>query len=196
MANANEFLNELGETLSKTAQGLGERVGGIYESQKIRNRISTEKRIVQKAMADIGAIIYAKFEDGEPLEEEFTSLCEEIREHLDVIDSLKEDAANKKGKKICPACKKAVDSYVSFCPFCGASVPDPEPQEEEAEDFEETEDSEEFLDPEDAEEIPAASEEEEASAEEAASEEEEASAEEVVSEDVEEAPAEDASGVF
>ncbi|MDO4649982.1 MAG: zinc ribbon domain-containing protein, partial [Eubacteriales bacterium] len=150
MSNANEFLNELGETLSKTAQGLGERVGGIYETQRIRTRISSERRIVQKAMADIGAMIYAKYEEGETLNEEFESLCEEIKEHLNVIESLKEDEANKKGKKICPACKKAVDSYVSFCPFCGAAVPDPEPKEEAAE---EPEEADEFVDPED--EVPA-----------------------------------------
>lgn len=182
MSNANEFLNELGETLSKTAQGLGERVGGIYETQRIRTRISSERRIVQKAMADIGAMIYAKYEEGETLNEEFESLCEEIKEHLNVIESLKEDEANKKGKKICPACKKAVDSYVSFCPFCGAAVPDPEPKEEAAE---EPEEADEFVDPEDevpADEVPAEEAPEEAPAEDAPVEEAPA----------EEAPAEDA----
>ena len=124
-----DFLKDLGETISKTAQGISEKAGSVYESQKIRNKIATEERMIQKAMEEIGKWVYTRYKDGEEIDQEVISFCEEIRDHQVQIETYKEDAANRKGKKICPACKKTVDKVVSFCPFCGTPIPDPEPQE-------------------------------------------------------------------
>ena len=134
-----DFFKDLGETISKTAQGISEKAGSVYESQKLRNKIATEERMIQKAMEEIGKWVYSKYTDGEEIDEEIISFCEEIRDHQEQIEVYKEEAANRKGKKICPSCKKAVDRSVSFCPFCGTPVPDPEPQEAPEEAFENAE---------------------------------------------------------
>ena len=55
----------------------------------------------------------------------------EIEQHLDIIDGYKDAAAEMKGRKICPACGKAVDRSVSFCPYCGSVCPTPEPEKAE-----------------------------------------------------------------
>ena len=136
---ANEFFNDLSERLTKTAQGLSKSVGDIYDTQKKRSKISGEERMAEKLMTDIGRIVYSRYEEKEDLDSELLSLCVEIRQHMDNIEELKEDVANKKGQKICPACKKSVDKEASFCPYCGTAVPDPEPAEEEI--FEEEEET-------------------------------------------------------
>ncbi len=139
---ANDFFKDLSETITKTAQGLSERVGGLYEEQKLRARISDEEKMVTKTMADIGQIMFDRYLAGNVEDEELTSLFEEIKEHMANIEDLKAESAGKKNQKICPNCKKAVDKTVCFCPFCGTEVPNPEPVEEEAEEiFEEAADA-------------------------------------------------------
>ena len=131
---ANDFFNDLSETLSKTAKGLGERMGSMYDAQKIRSKIAGEEKLINKTLADIGQILFDRFVEGQEMDEDIRVLCEEICQHNENIENLKEEAASKKGQKICPGCKKNVDKEVAFCPFCGTPVPDPEPPVEEAEE--------------------------------------------------------------
>lgn len=124
-----DFFDGLGETLTRTAKEFGERAEQIYEVQKIRNKISGEERIVDKIMVDVGNLIYKRYRSGEVLDGELSVLCEEIHQHVLKIKAYKEDAADIKGKKICPSCEKAVDKEVSFCPYCGAPCPEPKAEE-------------------------------------------------------------------
>lgn len=123
-----EFFDELGETITRTAKELGERAEMLYETQRIRNKLSGEDRIIDKIMADLGNLIYKRYSNGEAVDEELGALCEEIDQHMRKIAEYKEAMANLKGQKICPACQKAVDKEVAFCPFCGAACPMPEPE--------------------------------------------------------------------
>ena len=135
--NTKSFFDELSETITKTAQGFSTRVGGMYESQKVVNKIGSEERMVKKLMADMGKIIYERFTAGEEVDEEMAPFCEQIGQHMEKIESLKTESLRRKGQKICPECGKTVESGFAFCPFCGASVPTPEPEEIEEETEEE-----------------------------------------------------------
>ena len=64
------------------------------------------------------------------MDEELQNLCQEIRQHLDAIAEYKDAAADLKGRKICPSCKRAVEKDAAFCPYCGTACPNPEPEEE------------------------------------------------------------------
>ena len=55
---AKDFFGTLGETLTKTARELSGRAEEVYETQRLRNKISGEERQINKAMADLGKIIY------------------------------------------------------------------------------------------------------------------------------------------
>ena len=127
--NTKTFLDELSDTITKTAQGFSTRVGGMYESQKVVNQIHGEERMVRKLMADMGKIIYDRFTAGEEIDEEMAPFCEQISQHKEKIESLKTESLRRKGQKICPECGKTVESGFAFCPYCGASVPTPEPEE-------------------------------------------------------------------
>lgn len=125
----NDFFDGLSETLTRTAKEIGGKAESLYETQKLRNRISSEERLASKTMADIGKIIYKKYAGGEAMEGEVGDLCEKISQHMQMIAGLKEKLADMKGQKICPSCQKAVDRGASFCPYCGAICPAPEPEE-------------------------------------------------------------------
>ena len=49
---AKDFFGSLGETLTKTAKELSGRAEEVYETQRLKNKISGEERQIEKAMAD------------------------------------------------------------------------------------------------------------------------------------------------
>lgn len=125
-----DFFDGLGETISRTAKELSGKAEVLYETQKLRNRISGEERVVDKIMCDMGNIVYKQYMDGNAVEGELGELCEKISQHMHLILGLKERMAELKGQKICPGCQKAVERDVAFCPYCGATCPTPEPEED------------------------------------------------------------------
>ena len=125
---ARDFFEELSDTITRTTKDLGKKAGQIYETQKLRSKIASEEQMVQKLKADIGNVIFEKYKEGAEIEESLRGFCEEIQQHMDIIAGYKDCAAELKGRKLCPACGKAVDRSVSFCPFCGAVCPTPEPE--------------------------------------------------------------------
>ena len=128
-----DFFDELGDTISRTTKDLSKRAGQLYESQKIRNRLSSEEHMVEKLKCDIGNLIYQRYREGADTDEELHSLCREIEQHMKILSKYKDSAAELKGRKICPSCEKAVDRSVLFCPYCGAPCPTPEPEKAEGE---------------------------------------------------------------
>lgn len=125
-----EFFDGLGEAITKTARELGGRAETLYETQKMKNRISGEERQIQKIMAEIGKIIYRRYLDGTPLEDSQKMLCEQIDQRMEKIARYKESLAGVKGRKICPSCGSSVDGSASFCPHCGAACPTRETEAE------------------------------------------------------------------
>lgn len=131
---ATEFFDGLVKTISKTTKELGKTTRELgaraeqgIEAQKIRNKISGEERIIEKIKVDIGDVIYRRHSQGDGIDNELSSLCQEIDQHYLKIREYKDSAANIKGQKICPSCEREVDINVSFCPYCGTPCPTPEP---------------------------------------------------------------------
>ena len=134
---ATEFLDGLVKTISKTTKELGKttkeigaRAEQTIEAQKLRNKIAGEERIIEKIKEDIGDVIYRRHSQGDGIDNELSSLCQEIDQHYLKIREYKDNAANIKGQKICPSCEREVDITVSFCPYCGTPCPTPEPAED------------------------------------------------------------------
>ena len=111
---AKDFFGSLGETLTKTARELSDRAEEVYETQRLKNKISGEERQITKAMADIGKIIYKRYRDGVPLAEEEKAICEQIDERRVQIDKYKEEMNGVKGSRFCPSCGNPFPSIYSF----------------------------------------------------------------------------------
>ena len=82
---AKDFFGNLGETLSKTARELSGRAEEVYETQRLKNKISGEERQVEKAMADLGRIIYKRYKEEIPVDDAQKALCEQIDQRMDQI---------------------------------------------------------------------------------------------------------------
>lgn len=126
---AKDFFGSLGETLTKTARELSGRAEEVYETQRLKNKISGEERQITKAMADIGKIIYKRYRDGVPLEEEEKAICEQIDDRREQIDKYKEAMNGVKGNRFCPSCGNPLGRNDAFCSKCGVACPSPEPEE-------------------------------------------------------------------
>lgn len=126
------FWDDLGNTLTRKAKGLSSRAENLYEIQKIRNKLSTQERMTEKLMMDIGKMIYTRYEQGEAVDGETGAICEEISQHMLEADHYRDAIAASKGEKFCPACHKAVMREASFCPYCGAACPTAELEEKAA----------------------------------------------------------------
>ena len=127
---ARDFFDGLGDSISRKTRDLGKMAGQIYETQKIRSKISSEEHMIAKLKADIGNYIYEKYQNGEEVEDALRGFCEEIQQHLEIIEGYRDTAAELKGQKICRSCGNSVDRSVSYCPYCGSPCPTPEPKEE------------------------------------------------------------------
>lgn len=127
---AKDFFGSLGETITKTARELSGRAEEVYETQHLRNKISGEERQINKAMADLGKIIYKRYKDGIPVDEEEKGICELIDERKEQIEKYKEEMDGVKGNRYCPSCGKSIGRNDAFCSACGAACPTPEPEEE------------------------------------------------------------------
>ena len=93
---AKDFFGSLGETLTKTAKELSGRAEEVYETQRLKNKISGEERQIEKAMADLGRIIYKRYKKEIPVDDAQKALCEQIDQRMEQIEKYKTDISELK----------------------------------------------------------------------------------------------------
>ena len=128
---AKDFFGSLGETLTKTAKELSGRAEEVYETQRLKNKISGEERQIEKAMADLGRIIYKRYKKEIPVDDAQKALCEQIDQRMEQIEKYKTDISELKvkNKRFCPSCGSPLAKDDAFCSQCGAACPTVEPEE-------------------------------------------------------------------
>lgn len=118
----NDFFTELGKTFTKTAKELEKKTDSFLEQQKIRNKISSETRMIDKIYQDMGMVMYQKYISGEALSEDMAALCDDITERKTAVAAYYEELARLKGEKICPACGSNIQGDACYCPKCGEHI--------------------------------------------------------------------------
>lgn len=134
---AKDFFGSLTDTFAKAAKDLTGRAETIYETQKLKNKISGEKQQIEKAMADLGRIVYRRYQEGISVEEAEDAICVQIDERYQQIKRLKKEAEELKEQRICPDCGSIVGKNDTFCSKCGARCSVPEEEDDNIVDMEE-----------------------------------------------------------
>lgn len=134
---AKDFFGSLTDTFAKAAKDLTGRAETIYETQKLKNKISGEKQQIEKAMADLGRIVYRRYQEGISAEEAENEICVQIDERYQQIKRLKKEAEELKEQRVCPNCGSIVGKNDAFCSKCGASCLVPEEEDDNIVDMEE-----------------------------------------------------------
>lgn len=125
-----DFFEVLGKKLKETAESVEKRGNDFLELQKMRSQKRDYEAQRMKNFRDIGEIIYARYRDGEAMDEDVAGICDEILELSTKIADMKDEIAKIKGQSVCPSCGAVVPKDSAFCMRCGAAFPDSEEVEE------------------------------------------------------------------
>ena len=130
-ANATDFFETIGKSLSKTADKVAKKTDEFLTIQKLKGKISSLERKTDDTFLKIGETIYQRSEEGQCFDEEISGLCQEIVSLQAAIMVCRDEIAAKRGNKICPTCGAHIPREARFCMQCGAVMPeDPFPEEE------------------------------------------------------------------
>ncbi len=133
--NTPDFFENLGKSLSRTADKVAKKTDEFLTIQKLKGKISSLERKTEDTFRKIGEAVYQREEEGQSFDPEITDLCKEIVSLRTSILVCRDEIAAKRGNKICPACGAHIPREARFCMQCGGLMPeDPSPEEEEKED--------------------------------------------------------------
>ncbi len=133
-----DIFEEIGKVLSETAETVSNKAGEVVGAQRVRSQMNTLKRSNTRDFKDMGLLIYEKFKNGEVIDTELVTICEEIEKRENACEELEQQLAEAKGASKCPKCGKMLGKSMIFCPYCGINV---EEEKEAAAEAKETEEA-------------------------------------------------------
>lgn len=125
-----DFFESLMQTVSDTAEVVGKKTEDLVASQKIKTKICTAERSLEKKYKELGEKSYQRFMEGDEVDQEIADICEAITAGRAVVSTLKDELAGKRGQCICPACGNSNPISAVFCMRCGKELVKEEKQEE------------------------------------------------------------------
>ncbi|MCI9073035.1 MAG: zinc-ribbon domain-containing protein [Lachnospiraceae bacterium] len=122
-----DFFNKVGSTISSKSKDVTKKAKELAEIAKLTGQIAEKEESVKGAYIELGKYVYeAQKEDApEEVAEKFAVIDATVEE----IDHLKREIRKLKGRQECPDCGKEVSYSAAFCSYCGAKLPEPEPEE-------------------------------------------------------------------
>ena len=129
-----DFFNKVGSTISSKSKDVTKKAKEIAEIAKLTGQIAEKEESIKGAYIELGKYVYESQKEDAAVEE---------------IEGLKREVRKLKGRQECPDCGKEVSYSAAFCSYCGAKLPEPEPEEvvEEGEVTEVTEEAAEAAEP-------------------------------------------------
>lgn len=136
-----DFLNKVGSTITSKGKDVTKKAKEIAEIAKLTGQIVEKEESIKGAYIDLGKYVYESQKEDAP--EEVAEKFAVIDATVEEIEHLKRQIRKIKGRQECPDCGKEVSYSAAFCSYCGAKLPEPEPEEvvEEGEVTEVTEES-------------------------------------------------------
>ncbi|MDE5746351.1 MAG: zinc-ribbon domain-containing protein [Acetatifactor sp.] len=141
-----DFFNKVGNTISSKGKDVTKKAKEIAEIAKLTGQIAEKEESIKDTYIELGKYVYENQKEDAP--EEVAEKFAVIDATVEEIERLKREVRKLKGRQECPDCGKEVSYTAAFCSYCGAKLPEPEPEEvveegEVTEVTEETVDSEE-----------------------------------------------------
>ena len=142
-----DFFNKVGSTISSKSKDVTKKAKEIAEIAKLTGQIAEKEESIKGAYIELGKYVYEIQKEDAP--EEVAEKFAVIDAAVEEIEHLKREVRRLKGKQECPDCGKEVSFSAAFCSYCGAKLPEPEPEEvvDEGEATEVTEEAAEVAEP-------------------------------------------------
>lgn len=137
-----DFFNKVGSTISNKGKDVTKKAKEMAEIAKLTGQIVEKEESIKGAYIELGKYVYESQKEDAP--EEVAEKFAVIDATVEEIEHLKREIRKLKGRQECPDCGKEVSYSAAFCSYCGAKLPEPEPEEvvEEGEVTEVTEEAE------------------------------------------------------
>lgn len=116
------FFENLGKKVGEAAQSAAKKSNEFIEINKLNSNINSEEEIIKKIFEQIGRIVYENFCLNPDKAVDCKELCQQIKDHEDIIKNFELKVHQIKNLKICPECKCEVSNTKAFCPKCGAKL--------------------------------------------------------------------------
>ena len=121
--------------ITQMIQDLGKDVSGKVKDTadvfKLRQKANEEKRRIRIAYEEIGRLYFMECE-GKEVAPEYQELFDTIADASVAMNEFKNKIEELRNTKTCPECGAEMDKEAAFCAKCGAKMPEPEPEEEDA----------------------------------------------------------------
>ena len=89
-----DFFEEFGRMVSDVASDITKKTGDTLEIQKIKSNVRSLKRANERDLADIGRMVYEKFQS----DMDYVTLCEEIEKRDEEIEKQEEEIVKIQGE--------------------------------------------------------------------------------------------------
>ncbi len=122
-----DFFNKVGSTISSKSKDVTKKAKELAEIAKLTGQIAEKEESVKGAYIELGKYVYETQKEDAP--EEVAEKFAVIDATVEEIDHLKREIRRLKGRQECPDCGKEVSYSAAFCSYCGAKLPEPEPEE-------------------------------------------------------------------
>ncbi|MDE7223118.1 MAG: zinc-ribbon domain-containing protein [Acetatifactor sp.] len=122
-----DFFNKVGNTISSKSKDVTKKAKEIAEIAKLTGQIAEKEESIKGAYIELGKYVYESQKEDAP--EEVAEKFAVIDATVEEIEHLKREIRKLKGRQECPDCGKEVSYSAAFCSYCGAKLPEPEPEE-------------------------------------------------------------------
>lgn len=116
--------------LKNTVDGAVKKSGEIIELTKTKMAMNETKNAIREKVIRLGELTYFAAKGEDMPEYDAEELIAKIDELKQTLSEQEAKAADLAGKKICPRCKKVMDTDFAFCPACGIEMEDAETEED------------------------------------------------------------------
>lgn len=116
------IINNVGKKITGAGKVAIKASGNMVQITKLNMAIKSEESKIQGFMANIGSIIFDKYKEGQEIDLDVKTSCEEIEKSIKVIEELKLKIIDVRDLKKCPGCGNEIDKDDVFCSKCGAKV--------------------------------------------------------------------------
>lgn len=122
-----DFFNKVGSTISNKSKDVTKKAKDLAEIAKLSGKIAEKEESIKGAYIELGKYVYESQKEDAP--EEVAEKFAVIDAAVEEIEGLKREVRKLKGRQECPDCGKEVSYSAAFCSYCGAKLPEPEPEE-------------------------------------------------------------------
>lgn len=128
------FVDNVISTTKNVAATAGKKTDGAIRMSKLKIKSSQLSGDIKNKYEKLGQMVYEMEKSGEKDTEAFDALMAEIDTATAELEDVNKQIDELKGKVVCTACGVKTDIDNSFCPKCGAKLPEkPAPVEVEEE---------------------------------------------------------------